>query len=117
MNLEFHPLMWQQNILSEPLRNDKKNNNSSINIDSINNNINGRSTSSYFDSSIEEKFAIKFEHLANRWKIKREPDPLIVGKGVAFIPDFLFEKYGRKVYLEIVGFWTKEYPRKEIPKN
>jgi uncharacterized protein len=106
----------QQNILSEPLRNDKKNNNSSINIDSINNNINGRSTSSYFDSSIEEKFAIKFEHLANRWKIKREPDPLIVGKGVAFIPDFLFEKYGRKVYLEIVGFWTKEYLEKKFQK-
>ncbi|MGH9963449.1 MAG: DUF790 family protein [Nitrososphaeraceae archaeon] len=106
----------QQNILSEPLRNDKKNNNSSINIDSINNNINGRSTSAYFDSSIEEKFAVKFEHLANRWKIKREPDPLIVGKGVAFIPDFLFEKYGRKVYLEIVGFWTKEYLEKKFQK-
>ena len=70
----------------------------------------------YFDSSIEEKFAIKFEHLANRWKIKREPDPLIVGNGVAFIPDFLFEKYGRKVYLEIVGFWTKEYLEKKFQK-
>lgn len=102
----------QQNILSEPLRNDKNNNNNN----SINYNINGRSTSSYFDSSIEEKFAIKFEHLANRWKIKREPDPLIVGKGVAFIPDFLFEKYGRKVYLEIVGFWTKEYLERKFQK-
>jgi hypothetical protein len=113
----------QQSILSEPFRNDKNSNNSnsssnrdSININSINNSINGRSTSSYFDSSIEEKFAIKFEHLANRWKIKREPDPLIVGKGVAFIPDFLFEKYGRKVYLEIVGFWTKEYLEKKFQK-
>ncbi|MPZ05800.1 MAG: DUF790 family protein [Nitrososphaeraceae archaeon] len=106
----------QKNILSEPLRNDKNNN--SINSNSINSNsINtGRSTPSYFDSSIEEKFAIKFEHLANRWKIKREPDPLIVGKGVAFIPDFLFEKYGRKVYLEIVGFWTKEYLEKKFQK-
>ncbi|MGI0043200.1 MAG: DUF790 family protein, partial [Nitrososphaeraceae archaeon] len=107
----------QQNILSEPFRNDKNNSNSNgINNNSINHSINGRSTSSYFDSSIEEKFAIKFEHLANRWKIKREPDPLIVGKGVAFIPDFLFEKYGRKVYLEIVGFWTKEYLEKKFQK-
>ncbi|MGB8641264.1 MAG: DUF790 family protein [Nitrososphaeraceae archaeon] len=113
----------QQSILSEPFRNDKNSNDSSrnsnrdgISINSINNSINGRSTSSYFDSSIEEKFAIKFEHLANRWKIKREPDPLIVGNGVAFIPDFLFEKYGRKVYLEIVGFWTKEYLEKKFQK-
>jgi uncharacterized protein len=78
--------------------------------------INSRPSSSYYDSSLEEKFAIKFEHLANRWKIKREPDPLIVGNGVAFIPDFLFEKYGRKVYLEIVGFWTKEYLEKKFQK-
>jgi len=110
----------QQNILSEPFRNDKNNSNSmniiSINNNSNNNNVNSRSTSSYFDSSIEEKFAIKFEHLDNRWKIKREPDPLIVGKGVAFIPDFLFEKYGRKVYLEIVGFWTKEYLERKFQK-
>jgi uncharacterized protein len=81
-----------------------------------NNNINSQPNSSYFDSSLEEKFAIRFEHLANRWKIKREPDPLIVGNGVAFIPDFLFEKYGRKVYLEIVGFWTKEYLEKKFQK-
>ena len=78
--------------------------------------INSRPSSSYYDSSLEEKFAIRFEHLANRWKIKREPDPLIVGNGVAFIPDFLFEKYGRKVYLEIVGFWTKEYLEKKFQK-
>lgn len=106
----------QQNILSEPLHNDKNGSSNSIRNNSINTNINGRSTSAYFDSSIEEQFAIKFEHLANRWKIEREPDPLIVGNGVAFIPDFLFEKYGRKVYLEIVGFWTKEYLEKKFQK-
>jgi predicted nuclease of restriction endonuclease-like RecB superfamily len=98
----------QQRNLREPSRNYKNKNN--------NNNINSRLTSSYFDSSVEEKFAIRFEHLANRWKIKREPDPLIVANGVAFIPDFLFEKYGRKVYLEIVGFWTKEYLEKKFQK-
>ena len=81
-----------------------------------NRSISGRTTSSDFDSSLEEKFAIKFEHLANKWTIQREPDPLIVGNGVAFIPDFLFEKYDRKVYLEIVGFWTKEYLEKKFQK-
>jgi predicted nuclease of restriction endonuclease-like RecB superfamily len=25
------------------------------------------------------------------------------------IPDFLFEKDGLKVYLEVVGLWTPEY--------
>jgi len=72
--------------------------------------------SSSFDSSLEERFAAKFEHLANRWEITREPDPLIIGNGVAFVPDFLFEKYGRKVYLEIVGFWTKEYLERKFQK-
>jgi uncharacterized protein len=81
-----------------------------------NNNTKSRLPSSYFDSSLEEKFASRFEHLANGWKIKREPDPLIVGNGGAFIPDFLFEKYGRKVYLEIVGFWTKGYLEKKFQK-
>lgn len=81
-----------------------------------NSSVSGRLTSSVFDSSLEEKFAIKFEHLANRWRIQREPDPLIVGNGVAFIPDFLFEKYDRKVYLEIVGFWTKDYLEKKFQK-
>jgi uncharacterized protein len=77
----------------------------------------GRSTTAtYFDSSVEEKFAIRFEHLANNWKVKREPDPLVVSGGSAFIPDFIFEKYGRKVYLEIVGFWTKEYLEKKFRK-
>jgi predicted nuclease of restriction endonuclease-like RecB superfamily len=81
-----------------------------------NSSVSGRLTSSDFDSSLEEKFAIKFEHLANRWRIQREPDPLVVGNGVAFIPDFLFEKYDRKVYLEIVGFWTKDYLEKKFQK-
>jgi len=71
---------------------------------------------SYFDSSVEEKFANRFEQLANGWKLVREPDPLVVSRGRAFIPDFMFQKYDRKIYLEIVGFWTKEYLEKKIQK-
>lgn len=71
---------------------------------------------SYFDSSVEEKFANRFEQSANGWKLVREPDPLVVSSGRAFIPDFMFQKYDRKVYLEIVGFWTKEYLEKKIQK-
>jgi hypothetical protein len=50
------------------------------------------------------------------WKLTREPDPLIAAEGKAMIPDFLFEKYGKKVYLEIVGFWTREYLERKVGK-
>jgi uncharacterized protein len=73
-------------------------------------------TTEYFDSSIEEKFANRFVQIANKWELKREPDPLVVTSGSAFIPDFVFEKYGKKVYLEIVGFWTKEYLERKYLK-
>ena len=73
-------------------------------------------STSYFDSSVEEKFANRFEQLANGWRLIREPDPLIVSGGGAFIPDFMIQKYDRRIYLEIVGFWTKEYLQKKIQK-
>lgn len=74
---------------------------------------------SYFDSSVEEAFAKRFEQSSannNGWRLVREPDPIVVSGGRAFIPDFMFEKYDRKVYLEIVGFWTKEYLEKKMQK-
>jgi len=61
-----------------------------------------------FDSSVEERFFSDFVSLGSGWEIRREPEPLIVGQHV-FIPDFSFEKYGHKVYMEIVGFWTPSY--------
>jgi hypothetical protein len=76
--------------------------------------------SSYFDSTVEEKFACRFQEvvdpLSTGWKLIREPDPLIVSGSVAFIPDFMFEKYGKRVYLEIVGFWTPEYLERKLQK-
>src|SRR5919199_942492 len=70
----------------------------------------------YFDSGVEEKFSTKFEQSSTGWKLIREPDPLILSNGQALIPDFAFEKYGIRIYLEIVGFWTKEYLEKKIQK-
>lgn len=70
----------------------------------------------YFDSSVEEKFANKFEQSVTGWNLIREPDPLILSNGKALIPDFMFEKYGRKIYLEIVGFWTDEYLERKLNK-
>jgi len=68
-----------------------------------------------FDSAVEEKFYRDFKSLNSGWNITREPTPLIAGKYV-FIPDFSFEKRGITVYLEIAGFWTKNYLEKKIMK-
>jgi len=70
----------------------------------------------YFDSAVEQKFANRFEQVETGWRLIREPDPLVLSDGRAFIPDFLFEKFEEKVYLEIVGFWTKDYLEKKLQK-
>lgn len=70
----------------------------------------------YFDSSVEKKFMDKFLKFSTGWHLDREPDPLILSSSKAFIPDFVFEKYGVKVYLEIVGFWTEDYLKRKLEK-
>lgn len=73
-----------------------------------------------YDSLVEKKFAdILYQHLGKNdrlgWRMSREPGPLIAGSK-AMLPDFVFERFGRRVYLEIVGFWTPEYLRRKIAK-
>ena len=51
---------------------------------------------SNFDSAVEEKFAKRFEQAESGWRLTREPDPLVLSNGGAFIPDFVFEKYDKK---------------------
>jgi predicted nuclease of restriction endonuclease-like RecB superfamily len=68
-----------------------------------------------YDSTVEEKFAKRFDALNSGWIVKREPEPLPAGRHV-LIPDFGFEKHGVKVYLEVVGFWTQEYLERKISK-
>jgi predicted nuclease of restriction endonuclease-like RecB superfamily len=72
-------------------------------------------SSPIFDSSVEEKFASSFNSLNTGWELRREPEPLIAGRHV-MIPDFSFEKYGIKLFMEIVGFWTKEYIDRKLSK-
>jgi predicted nuclease of restriction endonuclease-like RecB superfamily len=70
-----------------------------------------------FDSKVEERFASRFNEASLKgWTLIREPDPLLLSNGRALIPDFVFEKLGKKIYLEIVGFWTKEYLHRKIEK-
>ncbi len=68
-----------------------------------------------YDSTTEEKFAKSFLSYGTGWALRREPEPLIAGTHV-LIPDFIFEKDGMKVYLEVVGFWTPEYLERKIGK-
>lgn len=68
-----------------------------------------------YDSKLEKIFYRRFTTLGSGWKVYREPEPLIAGKHV-FIPDFVFEKNGVKVYFEIMGFWTREYLERKLEK-
>jgi hypothetical protein len=68
-----------------------------------------------FDSIVEEDFAARFQAVATKWLLRREPEPVLAGKQV-IIPDFSLEKEGKRVYVEIVGFWTVEYLLRKIEK-
>jgi predicted nuclease of restriction endonuclease-like RecB superfamily len=68
-----------------------------------------------FDSSLEEGFAKRFASLGTRWKLLREPEPIPVGATV-MIPDFAFVLGERRIFMEIVGFWTPDYLEKKLKK-
>lgn len=68
-----------------------------------------------FDSSFEENFAEKWgEEERDGWSLERESELLHHGQKV-FFPDFVLRhEDGRKVYLEIIGFWTPEYLKAKL---
>ncbi|MEM1870768.1 MAG: DUF790 family protein, partial [Thermofilaceae archaeon] len=68
-----------------------------------------------FDSEVEREFFKSLSALSPAWVVRREPEPLVVG-GRIFIPDFSVSCGGKKVYIEVVGFWTKEYLEKKLQK-
>ncbi|MFA4646649.1 DUF790 family protein [Pyrococcus kukulkanii] len=67
-----------------------------------------------YDSSLEREFAGKIRRILGA-NVIYEPGILKAGDYV-YIPDFLVEKNGRKVYIEIAGFWTREYIRRKLEK-
>jgi predicted nuclease of restriction endonuclease-like RecB superfamily len=100
-------------LLSEPIRDEFKMGKSGQWF--LNGHINSTSNT-YYDSKVEENFAKRFIQSAKGWNLIREPDPIVLSNGKALIPDFMFEKYGKKIYFEIVGFWTREYLDKKLEK-
>jgi predicted nuclease of restriction endonuclease-like RecB superfamily len=68
-----------------------------------------------FDSTIEQDFSARWgAEPRDGWRLVREGDLLHRGQRV-FVPDFIFEHDdGRRVFLEIVGYWTPEYLEAKI---
>lgn len=79
-----------------------------------------------YDSSIEQSFAEAFASLergqgTDGWQLEREPEPLLLAAGEAsasgiFIPDFALTRGTRRIYVEILGFWTPAYRERKIQK-
>lgn len=63
-----------------------------------------------FDSTVEAKFAAKWGSAPREgWTLKHEDEVLWKAQKV-FVPDFSFTHAdGRRVLMEIAGFWTPEY--------
>jgi len=68
-----------------------------------------------YDSQVEETFAKRFYTIEGEWQIIREPEPILI-ENMIFIPDFALVKGNKKVYLEIMGFWTEDYLKRKIEK-
>lgn len=69
-----------------------------------------------FDSSVEELFWDRWQKLDDHrgWTISRESEVLHCGQKV-FLPDFVFQhSSGKKVFLEVIGYWTPEYLRNKV---
>jgi predicted nuclease of restriction endonuclease-like RecB superfamily len=77
-------------------------------------------SSTLFDSSIEQSFSEAFAALADSqgvdgWCLEREPEPLLLPASI-FIPDFALTRAHRRIYVEILGFWTPAYREKKVHK-
>ncbi|GER87060.1 hypothetical protein KDW_12220 [Dictyobacter vulcani] len=73
-----------------------------------------------FDSSIEQHFSEAFFSLARNhgvdgWQLEREQEPLLLDKGI-FLPDFALSRGKRRIYFEILGFWTPAYRERKVQK-
>ncbi len=83
-------------------------------------------SSAIYDSSVEQSFAEAFASLertqsTDGWQLEREPEPLLLSpnQGNAsgiFIPDFALTRGTRRIYVEILGFWTPAYRERKIHK-
>ncbi len=88
----------------------------------------GHEGAGVFDSGVEQLFAEAFASLersrgADGWRLEREPEPLLLEPGDSkagiqsiFIPDFALTRDTRRIYMEILGFWTPAYRERKVQK-
>ncbi|MCS7111282.1 MAG: DUF790 family protein [Ignisphaera sp.] len=69
--------------------------------------------SQVFDSSIEESIYRVLSSLGI--DIRREEEPIALGQ-LLYLPDFKIYRNGKVYYLEVAGFWRKEYAEKKAYK-
>lgn len=66
------------------------------------------------DTLFVEKLASKWNDSSSQWKMERSREVVDL-KGAVFIPDFVFHhESGKKVYLEVMGFWTPRYVNERL---
>lgn len=67
-----------------------------------------------FDSKVEERLYRDLLARPGPWRMEREPLPLRAGEHLIF-PDFgLTHADGRRVLVEVIGFWHPEYLRRKL---
>jgi predicted nuclease of restriction endonuclease-like RecB superfamily len=65
------------------------------------------------DSDVERRLDRDLRKLARGWTLTREADVVRVGDRL-FFPDFTLVRGDRRVLVEVVGFYTREYLRKKL---
>ena len=64
-------------------------------------------------SNAEQWFVERFEKLDTGWSV--QPGTLLdLGRQQVLVPDLAFEKDGRVAYLDIVGFWRRNYLKQRL---
>ncbi|MBN2798969.1 MAG: DUF790 family protein [Deltaproteobacteria bacterium] len=59
---------------------------------------------------LEERLAKR----ADGWTISGEVEPLLLGAGTLILPDARLERDGRVAWIEIVGYWRRDYLRRRL---
>lgn len=72
-----------------------------------------RDTGAY-ETRTRQWFVERFEALECDWTLDGETVPLDLGGHTLVLPDFRFTRDGRTAWLEIVGFWRKEWLERRI---
>jgi predicted nuclease of restriction endonuclease-like RecB superfamily len=68
------------------------------------------------DDRVGLRFAKDFAKAAPEWTLQRDPEPLLVD-GAWVFPDFALSRGGRRWFVEIIGFWTREWLQARLQRR